>query len=247
MIAARQIAFGRGGKRKPYDAEVEYLQSTGTQYIDTGVFASLNTSVDIKAQFTELFNDNALIAMDNGYGTKESFVLEYYSKFGICLSIGGASPYWRTTTVMTVVTNTWYDISAGRASATVNGVSFVRDYNSGTPVSFSSLHHLYMFAFGRKGAPIIFGKARIAYSKIYDKGVLLRDFIPVRVGDVGYMYDRVSGQLFSNAGTGAFRLGPDAVPASGGGCNRRCIRRSYRRSWRASTRFSPRHLWKEVA
>ena len=217
MIAARQIAFGRGGKRKPYDAEVEYLESTGTQYIDTGVFASLNTSVDIKAQFTELFNDNALISMDNGYGSKESFVLEYYPKFEICLSIGGASPYWKTSTVMTVVKNTWYYISAGRASATVNGVRFMREYGSGSPVNFTTTHHLYMFAFGRKGAPIIFGKARIAYSKIYDNGVLLRDFIPVRVGDVGYMYDRVSGQFFGNSGTGAFIVGPDATSTNGGG------------------------------
>ena len=42
---------------------------------------------------------------------------------------------------------------------------------------------------------------------------LERDFIPVRVGSganaVGYMYDRVSGQLFGNAGTGAFVIGPD--------------------------------------
>lgn len=35
------------------------------------------------------------------------------------------------------------------------------------------------------------------------------DFIPVRKGNVGYMFDRVSGQLFGNAGTGAFIIGPD--------------------------------------
>ena len=40
-------------------------------------------------------------------------------------------------------------------------------------------------------------------------GLTVRDFIPVRVGDVGYMYDRVSGDLFGNAGTGAFIIGPD--------------------------------------
>ena len=35
------------------------------------------------------------------------------------------------------------------------------------------------------------------------------DLIPVRVGQVGYMYDKVSGQLFGNVGTGDFGLGPD--------------------------------------
>ena len=38
------------------------------------------------------------------------------------------------------------------------------------------------------------------------------DIIPVRIGNVGYMYDRVSGQLFGNAGTGSFVLGPDVAP-----------------------------------
>lgn len=35
------------------------------------------------------------------------------------------------------------------------------------------------------------------------------DLIPVRVGTTGYMYDRVSRQLFGNAGTGDFIVGPD--------------------------------------
>ena len=39
--------------------------------------------------------------------------------------------------------------------------------------------------------------------------ILVRDLIPVRVGNVGYMYDKVSGQLFGNSGTGNFILGPD--------------------------------------
>lgn len=38
---------------------------------------------------------------------------------------------------------------------------------------------------------------------------MVRDFIPVRVGQVGYLYDRVSGQLFGKYGTGDFIVGPD--------------------------------------
>ena len=37
------------------------------------------------------------------------------------------------------------------------------------------------------------------------------DMIPVRVGQKGYMYDKISGELFGNAGTGDFILGPDVV------------------------------------
>jgi hypothetical protein len=38
---------------------------------------------------------------------------------------------------------------------------------------------------------------------------LENDFIPVRVGNVGYMFDRVSGTLFGNDGTGDFIVGSD--------------------------------------
>ena len=33
------------GKRLPYDAEVEYLESTGTQWIDTGIVAADDVGV----------------------------------------------------------------------------------------------------------------------------------------------------------------------------------------------------------
>lgn len=35
------------------------------------------------------------------------------------------------------------------------------------------------------------------------------DLIPVRIGDVGYMYDQISGNMLGNAGRGSFVLGPD--------------------------------------
>ena len=118
-----------------------------------------------------------------------------------------------------------------------------------TSGSLSWFGDILLFTANRGGKPNLreTSTIRIIDMVILRSGAELMHLIPVRKGDVGYMYDKVSGKLFSNAGTGAFILGPDAVPASGGGCNRRCIRRSYRRSWRASTLFSPRHLWKEVA
>ena len=40
-------------------------------------------------------------------------------------------------------------------------------------------------------------------------GEKVADIIAVRKDGVGYMYDRVSGQLFGNSGTGDFIIGPD--------------------------------------
>jgi len=33
--------------------------------------------------------------------------------------------------------------------------------------------------------------------------------IPVRIGNIGYMFDKVTGKMFGNSGTGNFVLGPD--------------------------------------
>lgn len=58
---------------------------------------------------------------------------------------------------------------------------------------------------------VLFGRsvARLYNVELLRDGIKLRDYIPVRIGEVGYMYDKVSGELFSNAGSGSFILGPD--------------------------------------
>ena len=43
-------------------------------------------------------------------------------------------------------------------------------------------------------------------------GVVTHDLIPVRLGNTGYMYDRITNKRFGNAGTGDFVVGPDVVP-----------------------------------
>ena len=50
---------------------------------------------------------------------------------------------------------------------------------------------------------------RFYWAKIYSGGTLVRDFIPVRKNGVGYLYDKVSGTLFGNAGSGSFTYGND--------------------------------------
>ena len=64
--------------------------------------------------------------------------------------------------------------------------------------------------FGRGGgANQTTDKLRIYSVQFIDNDEVILDLIPVRVGQVGYMYDKVSGQLFGNSGTGNFILGND--------------------------------------
>jgi hypothetical protein len=67
-----------------------------------------------------------------------------------------------------------------------------------------------LFKYWNGGVSNGFDTKRIYWAKYWEAGVLMRDFIPVRKGSTGYMYDRVSGHLFGNeASTGDFILGND--------------------------------------
>ena len=52
-------------------------------------------------------------------------------------------------------------------------------------------------------------RARIFNEKIYVNDVLVRDMDHIRFGQLGYLYDKVSGLSFGNGSTGTFTLGPD--------------------------------------
>ena len=52
--------------------------------------------------------------------------------------------------------------------------------------------------------------AKLYYFKVYKNNILEMDLVPVRIGQVGYMYDTISKQLYGNAhSSGSLIAGPD--------------------------------------
>ena len=74
---------------------------------------------------------------------------------------------------------------------------------------FTSERTLFLFATHNTNDEYASSSMRVYACKIWQNDVLVRDFIPVRKGQVGYMFDKVSGELFGNLGTGDFILGND--------------------------------------
>lgn len=50
--------------------------------------------------------------------------------------------------------------------------------------------------------------------QVYHNDVLVRDMMPVRVGDEGCMYDKVNGVIYHNAGSSSFNVGEDTYVAN---------------------------------
>lgn len=239
MTSARQIFVGtRRGPALPYDAEVEYIESTGTQWIDTGVVGTQDTTLSIewlKTQDVVRQPSQSLIGAADGVWdhTPVSMSMWQYGSFGFG---NNSNKDWG---VFRYVSNTRYVSSLSKDGFYVNGSLVVVPHNSLT--KFSTVYTVSIFSFNLGGGLHEPGILRCYGATIKSGDVLVRDFIPVRFTNEqgvseGAMYDRVSGQLFRNVGTGAFKFGTDIA---GGG---------YKWLGYSPLRFSrSTRLWKEAA
>jgi len=82
-----------------------------------------------------------------------------------------------------------------------------------TAATFTTDYNMYIFSSNNGGTAITTANSaamKIKSVEMYDGSTLVRNYISVRKNGVGYLYDKVSGQLFGNANsTGAFTYGND--------------------------------------
>ena len=192
----------------PYDAEIEYIESTGTQYINTEIVPDINTCVIIRGRYNEYVATSVLCGARVGTGNTNRFFpwgcegANQKNRFVI-----GNSSFYSDVNYGSTIYNLYFNDPLH--NVVLNG-SRLGTYSS-TSFSVSSNNPLYLFGTSGYGTNLYLSKARVYFFVIIKNNAVVRDYIPVRVGQVGYMYDRVSGTLFSNAGTGSFTLGSDVT------------------------------------
>lgn len=207
LLGARQFFARKPAPALPYDAEVEYIESTGTQWIDTGTPATSNMHVNVR--FSDYTVAGAWL-----FGARKAFqnsALGVYTEssnnvwrrtFGNFVS----GPFTFSTIDLGVTT---FDYDCGHFVATREKVPMTVDVTDTAPAFDSSPYSIHLWTLNNGGGSTNIAHAKIYGFKIWENGVLVRDMIPVHVGSEGAMYDRVSGELFRNAGTGAFLYGND--------------------------------------
>lgn len=210
MIELARRRMMMGGSALPYDAEVEYLECTGTQYIDTLVNPSYTINYEVDFTYMHNGNNSGLFGAKNSNVIStsannfcNSVYINNVSNIG-CEDNGVSLGDWQQ------LSNTSrYTVLVQNRKYYINGVLMAKS-SSTTKYKFTSVTYgLLKFKFINGYDTRIGFRARLHACKIWDSAILIRDFIPVRVGNVGYMYDRVSRQLFGNSGTGQFIIGQD--------------------------------------
>lgn len=186
-----------GGSPLPYDAEIEYLGFAQDCVVDTGIKPSTNYKYYWKYLWTGI--RNWTYPFSNG-GSRGNWFIFGGIENNFCTQLHIVSTAKTNGGILEA--NTLYDGSLMR-----NGSNMEEKLNNVLMVSlacndFQSSENLNII--GTNITIWIYN-----FSIYNENDVLIRDLIPVRKGNTGYMYDRVSGQLFGNAGTGSFTLGPD--------------------------------------
>lgn len=195
------LALANLKKKRKYYCEVEYLESTGTQWIDTGIAPSNITPI-VKMKFipTQQYSSGSY-GIFGCFGANNTRFQIFYNSIGIGTYV---SKSWQANTTYEV------ELNGKVPSATINGNVETNGYSNAN--GFSS-DNMYLFTRNNgnvadSGVPL-----KLYYCKIWDNGTLVRDFIPVLDWNyVPCMYDKVTEQLFYNQGMGSFSVGRIVEP-----------------------------------
>lgn len=209
---ARQVVAYTGKiKTTPYKTELTYLEGTGTQYIDTGMYAPLNTDIEVKFQL----NNTSQVSSNNGavFGGRTGTTINTCTLF----YLASTNPqYFRfdragqqqigLSSEITINPDSEYVFEYVGNKITTKNLTTSEETSKtlSNPSSLTTVP-IYLFAVNTSGTAGTFLKGRVYEWKYWENGVLIQHFIPVLDhNDVPCMYDKVSEELFYNQGTGEF-------------------------------------------
>ena len=185
----------KGSSRVPAGyTELEYIESTGTQYIDTGVSAPEGCRVQCKVAYTSLSSTLAAV-----FGSHDA-ASPYYRNFLAATSSIWELGAYETADFGSPTVNTEYEIDAntksGEIACTVNGTAYSINQSIAPSAQRSALS-VYLFAIHYADG-LFPAKMKAWWYKVYVGGTLVRDFVPCKNPDgaVG-LYDLVGGEFYT--------------------------------------------------
>ena len=208
--AARFFLFPAGGTYP-----LAYIRSTGTQYIDTGVYPDPHTAasmtfllddMDTRQQRTFGVGDNTngfvFASYVNGSGLWAWAAKDHFGNW----SSSGNMPLHRRATITLDAHNQLYTLQQeGIAdyTYTLTKVASVAGHQTLT----SSLP-LYLLAYKNLSGSIAgYGKMRVYSASVSLTNAVVRNFAPYVQSGVAGLMDTVHNQFYANGGTGAFIAG----------------------------------------
>lgn len=183
--------------------EVEYIESSGTQYIDTNFVPTLNSEIFVKFNYGTAISSNQML-----FGSK-SYSSHYYQcfkgsndRFSIAFGCSSSSDF--TNLYSTDYYNLDVELKVNNSGFSINNTLY------SWSVTPSEIGYSTLSIFARHYETYdLFGSYKLYSFKIYDNNILVRDFVPCyrKADNVAGLYDLVNGVFYTNAGTGTFIVG----------------------------------------
>ena len=205
MVGAMEYEHNKHNRVPWGYTELAYLESTGTQWIDTGIGSIVNLKTEVVCQQTSLGSGYPTIvgAFESSSGYKVIFGYNGAVFYSQC---GNGSGYVNLLNYDTAKHTIVVDNGTDSQSIQIDSQSYTSSYaiTTGSNVSVA--------LFARKsytGTTVNFVSMKLWSAKFYRSGDIIMNLIPAKRNSDGVvgMYDLVSNTFLTNAGTGTFSYG----------------------------------------
>lgn len=192
---------------KPLYTRIEYIESTGTQYIDTNIFVDA-AEFRIVAKFIPVGNPSGSV-INMLCGTVVQSAMDAFIYDETVIYLGGNNDCIYTAGEINnkeiVYDGTFSATSPHRSlTGTIDGVAFSK-HSDTNPIDTANIgKNVRIFGHGDTYR----SKIKLKSMKIYKYNELVFNGVPYIRGDTVGLYDLVSDTFFTNAGTGNFIAGP---------------------------------------
>lgn len=207
LIAARE-SFAAASRM----VRVQYIESTGTQWIDTDFLPKAGDVIRGRFYSTENqdsgFFGTCGTSFASAWGVFRTasnwvgFMRTGYGTQGVA-QVGGSM---ETDVVQTISNYTMFGTT--RKYVVSNKTVHSANVDATLPLSIFAIRNPNSTA---DGYSVMSNALRCMSLRVERGGVAVAEFLPVRIGTVAYMHNTISGNLLANAGTGSFITGPDVT------------------------------------
>ena len=189
--------------------EVEYIESSGTQYINTGVIPTVDTGVKVRGHFTSVKDgDNIILGASDqtAFANGKPYSVDPYPD-RVYFAFGGFAGDSTDTITITQTKNKQYEytlnyMDSGKASVDTLQITLP------TRTSMTS-NALYLFCLNGNGTVGYYAHFALEYLQITQGDSVIHDYVPCyrKADNVAGLYDLVTGTFFTNAGSSTFAVG----------------------------------------
>jgi len=187
---------------------LEYIETTGTQYINTNIQANpAYTNAKMRVMLTSLTGTTGLF----GARDATSSSVKSYNIFENVSGAAGRFDNVNPSYPYVFTADTWYDIALGhdglKGTVTIDGTLVTTGTQN---MENAEVGNIYIGAFNSNGSVFTGAPSKWGAVEIRKDGTNLSAlFYPAKQNNIIGMYDFVRGTFFTNAGSGSFTAGSE--------------------------------------